>query len=395
MDQKHYKHELDRFVHHELERNDHQAVAEHLLVCGDCRAEHDLIRSGALLALQMQRCDAPPELWKRIDNALDQERSLELTLASKQPYLRFQTQTGVAVGVLLAAGIATAIYFSLLDQVAEPVRTSVETEQSIAQTAPLPNLADLPENANINPANLETALQPAVQSPDSASSLPFWNVETIAGDPNISGSSASDRLAVGDYLETDNQSKAQISVANIGNVVVEPNSRVKLVGTAATEHRLSLERGALVAQIAAPPRLFIVDTPSAVAVDLGCAYRLEVDKDGDTRLHVTAGFVALERGGRESIVPAGAVCITRRSSGLGTPFALDASDAFQAALQKFDFENGGSRSVTEMLASRGFYDMVTLWHLLSRVQKGDREKVFDACRSRRSPGKPRPRVSAC
>jgi hypothetical protein len=31
-----------------------------------------------------------------------------------------------------------------------------------------------------------------------------------------------------------------------------------------------------------------------------------------------------------------------------------------------------------MLASRSFYDMVTLWHLLSRVQKGDREKVFDA-----------------
>ena len=31
-----------------------------------------------------------------------------------------------------------------------------------------------------------------------------------------------------------------------------------------------------------------------------------------------------------------------------------------------------------VLEKAGFYDMVTLWHLLSRVQKGDRERVYDA-----------------
>ena len=31
-----------------------------------------------------------------------------------------------------------------------------------------------------------------------------------------------------------------------------------------------------------------------------------------------------------------------------------------------------------MLASRNFYDMVTLWHLLSRVPRTDREAVFNA-----------------
>jgi hypothetical protein len=58
---------------------------------------------------------------------------------------------------------------------------------------------------------------------------------------------------------------------------------------------LSLERGALHARIAAPPRLFIVDTPSAMAVDLGCEYKLDVDAAGNSRLHVTSGFVALNR----------------------------------------------------------------------------------------------------
>ena len=35
------------------------------------------------------------------------------------------------------------------------------------------------------------------------------------------------------------------------------------------------------ARIWAPPRLFYVNTPSAVAEDLGCAYTLEVDDLGE------------------------------------------------------------------------------------------------------------------
>jgi hypothetical protein len=31
-----------------------------------------------------------------------------------------------------------------------------------------------------------------------------------------------------------------------------------------------------------------------------------------------------------------------------------------------------------MLETRGFYDMITLWHLLSRASSSDRAQVFDA-----------------
>jgi hypothetical protein len=205
-----------------------------------------------------------------------------------------------------------------------------------------------------------------------------FDIETISGSPKVGAASTANRLAVGDYLETDGASRARIEVADIGNVEIQPNSRVKLVGTNPKQHRLSLEHGVLQAQISAPPRLFIVDTPSAVAVDLGCAYKLEVDKAGNSYLHVTSGSVALERGGRESVVPAGAMCITKRGKGLGTPFSADTTDKFRAALERFDFSNGGSRAVETMLDSRNFYDMITLWHLLSRVQKTDREKVYNA-----------------
>src|SRR5207253_7821011 len=128
------------------------------------------------------------------------------------------------------------------------------------------------------------------------------------------------------WLETDSSSRAKISVGRIGQVEVDPNTRLRLVQTRLTEHRLALARGRMQARIWAPPRLFFVDTPSAEAVDLGCAYTLAVDDAGGSLLQVTSGYVAFVRDGRESKVPAGAVCVTRPGIGPGTPYFADASE---------------------------------------------------------------------
>jgi hypothetical protein len=302
-----------------------------------------------------------------------------MLLVPRGSYFGFRSLAGYAVGILVVLGLVSVAYLTLFRPTTGDARKEIDPSGQIqnGQTA-LPDVAVLPVNADQSNSNTPpTNTNTDIQTPELAS-LSAWQFETISGTPKVGAASTTNRLAVGDFLETDAASRARITVANIGNVEIEPNSRVKLVGTTPTEHRLSLERGVLRAQISAPPRLFIVDTPSAVAVDLGCEYRLEVDKAGNSRLHVTSGFVALERDSRESIVPAGAICLTKHGKGLGTPFAADTSDAFRAALQRFDFSNGGSRSVKTMLDSRSFYDMISLWHLLSRVQKTDREAVFNA-----------------
>lgn len=200
-----------------------------------------------------------------------------------------------------------------------------------------------------------------------------WKVETLAGSTSVG-----EKLGVGETLETDANSRARIQVADIGNVEIAANSRIRLVDFKSDQYRLSLERGRLSARILAPPRLFIVDTPSAVAVDLGCAYTLEVDDNGDSVLHVTSGYVALERDGRDIIVPAGAMAVTKKGIGLGTPFADDASEEFRRILNRIDFENGGRAALVELIAKARKDDSVTLWHLLRSVPKEERETVFDA-----------------
>ena len=375
---------LSAFVNHELSKSDHQEIAEHLMLCAECRDEHDRIKLGAALAGRMRQADAPVSVWNEIENSIDRKTSPQMTLIPEGTFFGLRNLAGYAVAFLLVGGLVSVAYLMLFRPDPNKTNVAVATPEQIRPA--IPDVANLPVNiqANTEQANSNIAVPansnvvtPAIQSPELAS-RPAWQFETISGSPTVGEASTANRLAVGDFLETDASSSARIEVADIGNVEIQPNSRVKLVGTSAKQHRLSLEHGVLQAQISAPPRLFIVDTPSAVAVDLGCAYKLEVDKAGNSYLHVTSGFVALERGGRESIVPAGAICKTKRGGGLGTPFSADTTETFRAALERFDFSNGGSRAVQTMLDNRNFYDMITLWHLLSRVQKTDRERVFDA-----------------
>ena len=206
-----------------------------------------------------------------------------------------------------------------------------------------------------------------------------WEVMRLDGAPTIGDRSFSEtaHLGKGQWLETDSSSRAKVNVAKIGQVQIEPNSRVQLVQTRVTEHRLSLERGRLEATIWAPPRLFFVNTPSAEAVDLGCAYTLEVDDAGRGLLHVTSGWVACVLNGRESKVPAGATCATRPEIGPGTPCFEDAPEPLRQALTKLDFEGGGTPALDVVLSDARTRDTLTLYHLLARVPDADRGRVYD------------------
>lgn len=205
-----------------------------------------------------------------------------------------------------------------------------------------------------------------------------WTVASLEGAPQVESSPVQDtgRLAVGEWLTTDSSSRARIDIADIGEVEVEPNSRLRLVRAHASDHRLALARGTLHAMIWAPPRRFSVETPSAVAVDLGCSYTLTVDSAGTTTLHVTMGWVGFAQEGRESWVPAGAECVMRRDSAPGTPYFVDSSQAFRAALTQFDSTHD-SASLDAVLSAAGAHDALTLWHLLPKLHGPDQTRVFD------------------
>jgi hypothetical protein len=156
---------------------------------------------------------------------------------------------------------------------------------------------------------------------------------------------------------------------------------VRLLVTGPGRQRLALDRGTIRAFIWAPAGEFVVDTPSARAIDLGCSYILHVDDSGAGLLRTTMGWVGFKLADRESFIPAGAVCATRPKIGPGTPYFEGASDSFRAALAAFDFAPPtlGQRTaqLDIILAQAGKQDALSLWHLLKRVDAAGRERVYD------------------
>lgn len=199
---------------------------------------------------------------------------------------------------------------------------------------------------------------------------PAWQVATVSGTPSLK------RLAKGESISTDSQSQVRLNLNDVGEVEVEPNTRLSVLAIRPDEQRLALERGTIHALIWAPPGRFIVNTPSAQTVDLGCQYTLKVDADGVGLVEVSVGWVAFEDAGRESFIPAGAVCITRPGKGPGIPYYQDASSELIDALHRFD-ANANQPSIAVILDKARPRDAISLWHLLRRVQPADRARVYD------------------
>jgi anti-sigma factor RsiW len=334
----HVRKDLSAYAHGELEARESERVARHLDACARCRAEFERVKFGVRLAEELPVVSAPASLWD------DLEAQLSKT----------------------------------------PARAA---DASAAGTSHAASLSDTRRRSAFAPPSMRFALAALLLAVLSGAAFlayrratrPAWEVARLEGAPLVASRRVGERgrLAVGEWLETDAESRAEVKVANIGAVEIDPGTRVRLLETRLTEHRLELERGRISARIWAPPRLFFVNTPSAVAADLGCAYTLEVDEAGRSLLRVTSGWVALELKERESVVPAGAACATEPGTGPGTPFFEDASETFLDALARFDFEHGANDALAVVLADARPRDTLTLWHLLPRVAGDERVRVYE------------------
>jgi hypothetical protein len=331
----HVTKDLSAYCHGELSNAESRQIAEHLISCTKCRTKLEEIKLGIRLAEQLPLHSAPDYLWTELEPLMGKKSNALRLAPPRKPFVAIWQTQFVAIAAVLVLVTTFGIFWIYRNR-------------------------------------------PASQAPAS------WEVARIDGTPRIGSAGISNKgqLAVGQWLETDGNSRAKIAVESIGQVEIDPNTRVRLLQTQPTEHRLELAHGKMSARIWAPPRLFFVDTPSAVAADLGCAYTLEVDDSGASLLRVTSGWVALQLKDRESMVPAGAACRTRRGIGPGTPYFEDASEKFRQALIQLDFEEyatSASRTpaLDVLLGESRARDTLTLWHLLARVEGKDRIRVYE------------------
>jgi hypothetical protein len=200
-----------------------------------------------------------------------------------------------------------------------------------------------------------------------------WQVSSFQGAASMGGKqvAVAAELGAGQLLRTEAAAQLTLLSDEVGKIDLGPDSELR----AASGHKVTLQQGKLHAFIWAPPREFVVDTPSARAVDLGCEYTLNVDAAGNGLLHVDMGWVAFQYEDRESFIPAGAECVTRKQHGPGVPFYGDASGLFRGELAAW--EAGDAAALPAILKDARPRDALTLWHLLTRARPEMRGAVFD------------------
>ncbi len=204
-----------------------------------------------------------------------------------------------------------------------------------------------------------------------------WEVIRVAGVPTLDTTdlTGTATIAAGQHLVTDGESQAAIQVGNIGALDILPGTRIQLLSTRRSDHRFRLSSGTIHATINAPPRIFFVETPSALAIDLGCEYTLSVDSTGQSHLHVTFGYVELNHRLRNSVIPEGYRAISRESTGPTVAYDEDASEEFVSALVRLEFESDVS-AVDDILNNATPLDAPTLWLLLERNYPDSNRKIY-------------------
>jgi len=200
-----------------------------------------------------------------------------------------------------------------------------------------------------------------------------WQVASLEGAAHLGSRNAEVSMSVGagQMVRTGSGSQLRLQADEVGRVDLGPDSELR----AASSSRMALNRGQLHAFILARPREFVVDTPSARAVDLGCEYTVNVDETGNGLLRVAMGWVAFQFAGHEAFIPAGAACVTRKREGPGIPYYEDAPETWRQALAAY--ERGDAAALDPLLASARPRDGLTLWHLLTRVSDRERPAVYD------------------
>jgi len=308
--------ELGELIDDTLPPDDAERVRAHVASCLACRRLHDEMREALAGIRALPTYDPPAGVWAGVERELDAR-----SRSSRRSWPRVAAVAALVAGGALAASAALGTYRS------------------------------------------------------------SWSLERVAGSP-VAGARAiasSGTLVEGEWLETDASSRARLSIGTLGSADVGPGSRVKLVQAGGAERALRVERGTIDARVWAPPRFFLVETPAATAIDLGCIYTLDVDDRGNGVLLVRSGQVELRGYGLRSLVVAGTAAEMRAGAGPGTPYDSTETRAFRTSLSAIDFgeETGRRLAFERLLAASSRRSTITLWHLLPRVRTDERALVFD------------------
>jgi len=219
---------------------------------------------------------------------------------------------------------------------------------------------------------------PVLTKQDSYGLPSYWKVTSLSGTPFISEEAMAklDSIRDGEYIITNDSSRAELFITDIGKVLVEPNTKLMIVKGKDGRNKLYVIYGTIDADMKKVQEPVHVELPSAIAMDDGGSYKVTVDGSGDGLFYVKSGQVEVVSGNKQSVVPAGSLVMTKKDKGVGTPFSNLSSSVFKKALYNFDFGNCDVSCVTTILNSANKNDAVSLVNMITQVEEQYKDRVY-------------------
>lgn len=207
----------------------------------------------------------------------------------------------------------------------------------------------------------------------------YWKVSNITGTPYISNEAMAklDSIRDGEYIITNDSSRAELFITDIGKVIVEPNTKLMIVKGEDGKNRISVEYGTIDADMQPVSNPVPVMLPSAIAMDNGSSYKLTVDQAGDGLFFVRSGKVEVISDKKQSVATAGTMLMTKKDKGVGTPFNAGSSPLLKKALFDFDFGNCDMTCVTTIVNAATDEDAITLVNMLPHVNNEYKDKLYN------------------
>lgn len=204
-------------------------------------------------------------------------------------------------------------------------------------------------------------------------------ITVASGGVSLNGKPAAPgaRVQAGERVVTAHGGQAVLAMGPMGSIELKESSAIIVAASGGGRLTMKLEHGDLRARITARPYAFRVETPTAAADDMGCAYQIVTDSAGSGWLRVTEGWVRLRSRGIDSLVIEGTDAALRTESGPGVPIRKGAHAAVRSLAEKITAgSNPGPRELASALEHAGGEDAATLLNLLWRAPPRIAEPIY-------------------
>lgn len=213
-----------------------------------------------------------------------------------------------------------------------------------------------------------------------------WRIVNIEGSAIVGGrSDNSDKWQQGELLTTNEFSKTVIHVPKVGTMEIGYNSQLFLDKAKDGANTVTLKLGKVhLSNIEYMPDFTILVNGFEI-IDRGGKFEIENTSLNVAKLTVGYAFAEIIYNDVSYMIDENHTCILRKGFRPGTPVNINSSDSMRAAVEWFDFENGGELAIEKIISLSKEQDVLTLLALIPHVAQLQRQIIFQEISNRFPP----------